>query len=356
MRRSHVLALAFAASLSFAAPAAVAQGPGPSDQDIALARNLGQQGEAAMNAKDYKKAEDLFARAHNLYPAALTLTLGLARAQAAQHRWVEASESYNSLIRTGLPPNASQPFQDAYAAARNEIGPAQQKISNVVITVKDASGADVPYPTVLLDGQAFKTAALGVQAPVDAGQHTVHASADGYSAGDATFSVEEAGNATANVVLQKVAGAQQTPGTTGATTGATPGTTGATTTTTTTTGGDAGATPAPRSKIPMFVAFGVGGVGLVVGVITGVIAMGNHSTLGNECTLPNGMCPASAQSDLDSYHSMATISTIGFIVGAVGAAAGVVLLVTQPKTPAATQSAWVSPYVGAGSVGALGAF
>ena len=353
MRRSLLAALALSASFALASPVFAQQSP--SDQDISLARNLGQQAEAAMGAKDYKKAEDLFARAHNLYPAALTLTLGLARAQAAQHKWVEASESYNALIRTGLPPNPSQPFQDAFAAAQAEIGPAQQKIAQVTVTVKDPSGADVPNPTVTLDGAPFKSAALGVQAPVDPGQHTVHATADGFSPGDANFSVDEAGNATAPVVLQKGAGTTTTtPGTTTTTPGTTTTTPDTTTTTTANTtnpppGGDT--TPHPRSKIPMFVAFGVGGAGLILGAVTGFIAMGKHSDLSNTCA--NGTCPASSQSDVDSYHSMATLSTVGFIVAGVGSAAGVVLLVTQPKNPP-PQSAWVSPYVGLGSVGAVG--
>jgi hypothetical protein len=100
------------------------------------------------------------------------------------------------------------------------------------------------------------------------------------------------------------------------------------------------------------VAFGVGGAGLVVGGITGILAMGKHSTLSGECT---STCPPSAQSDLDSYHTMGTISTVGFIVAGVGAAAGVILLVTQPKTTATT-GLRIVPTVGLGSLGAAGSF
>ena len=103
----------------------------------------------------------------------------------------------------------------------------------------------------------------------------------------------------------------------------------------------------------MFVAFGVGGAGLVLGAVTGFLAMSKHSDLSNSCT--NGNCPATSQSDVDSYHTMALLSTVGFVVAGVGAAAGVVLLVTQPKS-APAQSAWVSPYVGVGTVGAVGRF
>jgi hypothetical protein len=52
---------------------------------------------------------------------------------------------------------------------------------------------------------------------------------------------------------------------------------------------------------------------------------------------------------------MGTISTVGFIVGLVGAGAGVVLLVTAPKAQT-TSAASVSPYIGVGSAGVAGRF
>ena len=48
-----------------------------------------------------------------------------------------------------------------------------------------------------------------------------------------------------------------------------------------------------------------------VGAITGFIALGKHGDLNDKC--PGGTCPASAQSDVDGYKSMGTISTIGFL-------------------------------------------
>jgi hypothetical protein len=98
-------------------------------------------------------------------------------------------------------------------------------------------------------------------------------------------------------------------------------------------------------------AFGVGGVGLGLGVVTGVLAMGKHSTLNGECS--GGSCPPSAQSDLDGYHTMGTLSTVGFIVAGVGAAAGVTLLFVLPKDSSAPAA---GAYVGPGSAGVAGTF
>ena len=111
------------------------------------------------------------------------------------------------------------------------------------------------------------------------------------------------------------------------------------------------------------VAFGVGGAGLIVGAITGFIAMGKHSDLEGKC--PDGKCPADTQSDVDSYKSMGTISTIGFIVGGIGAAAGAVLWFTAPKETAAkaanfatvkTKGVTMTPYVGGTEAGITGRF
>jgi hypothetical protein len=52
----------------------------------------------------------------------------------------------------------------------------------------------------------------------------------------------------------------------------------------------------------------------------------------------------SAQADLDSFHSMRTLSTVGYVVGFVGLAGGVVLWLTAPKSARdSTAHAWVGP-------------
>jgi hypothetical protein len=56
---------------------------------------------------------------------------------------------------------------------------------------------------------------------------------------------------------------------------------------------------------------------------------------------------------------MGTISTVGFIVGGVGVAAGVVLLLTEGSSSKATAtvgSVHVTPDLGAGFIGAHGSF
>jgi hypothetical protein len=78
-----------------------------------------------------------------------------------------------------------------------------------------------------------------------------------------------------------------------------------------------------------------------MGVVTGVAAGSKHSALENECTGNN--CPASAQSDLDGFHSLRTVSTVGYVIGLAALAGGVVLWLTAPKTMEARAAVWVTP-------------
>jgi hypothetical protein len=121
-------------------------------------------------------------------------------------------------------------------------------------------------------------------------------------------------------------------------------------------GADVSTTPSNGSgqRTIGLVAMGVGGAGLAVGAITGFMALGKHSDLQDKC--PNGKCPADVSSDVDSYHSLGTISTIGFIAGGVLAAGGAVLFFTAPKSAPAQTGGFIAPFVGPGSIGAVGRF
>src|SRR5580704_8698956 len=115
--RSAALSTAFALSLGLSiAPQARAQ----SDADRATARSLGQDGQQALDNKDYATAEDRFRRADKMVHAP-TLMLGLARALAAEGKYVEAQEAYNRIVRDGLAPNAPDVFKRALDDAKKEV-------------------------------------------------------------------------------------------------------------------------------------------------------------------------------------------------------------------------------------------
>ena len=335
---ARVLAAVLAASLVSTTPlTAFAQ----SDADKGQARMLGQEGQQALDASDWKTAEDKFRRAYSLYPAP-TLAVGLARALAKNGKVNAAAETYNKLIREGAPPGASEAFKKAIADATAEVGAVNARVAYATITV---SGPETTKVT--LDGVVIPSAALGGKRPVDPGEHVVKATADGYKNAEAKFTVADAGSVESKLTMEKDgAGAvAAVPATASSATPENPQ--------------NPTATPAQAdtgkakggSNTLAFVAFGVGGAGLVVGAITGLLAMGKHSTLATSC--PTGTCGPAQQSDLNSFHTMGTLSTVGFIVAGVGAAAGTVLLLTAPKKEA---TASVTPYIGVGSIGAVGRF
>jgi len=106
-----------------------------------------------------------------------------------------------------------------------------------------------------------------------------------------------------------------------------------------------------------WVGAGVGAVGLGVGAAFGLVALGNKSDLDAVCQAKH--CDVTQQGKIDSLNRNATISTIGFIVGGVGAGITIYGLlnpnVKSERAPA-TGGVTVHPWIGVGSAGLVGSF
>jgi hypothetical protein len=313
-------------SLTLLSRAAVAD---PSAADRATARTLAQEGQQALDAKKFSAAADKFTRADQLVHAP-TLLLGLARAQLGMNKLVEAQESYNRIIREGVAQGSPRSWSKALEDATKEVETITARLPWVTITVLGPTN-----PEVLIDATPIPNASLGVKRPVNPGSHTVKAAAEGFLPAEKTINFAEGQSVAVNLELEQApadaapVAAQQAP-----------------------------ESPAPSGsgrRTAALVAFGVGGAGLVVGGITGVIAMSKHTQLKQACT--DGVCdPTTQGAALDSYHLVGNVSTVGFIVGGVGVAAGAVLLLTQPKESAPPTAATWSPFIGVGSAGVRGKF
>jgi hypothetical protein len=98
------------------------------------------------------------------------------------------------------------------------------------------------------------------------------------------------------------------------------------------------------SEFLVYGAIGVGGIGLTVGIATGLAAGSKHSALQQECQ-SNGDCPLSAQGDLDTFHSLRTWSTIAYGVGAAGLIGGAALWLWLPRGQSTGPAAglWFGP-------------
>lgn len=353
MKTSQLLLATLLLSSTFASTAALAQS---ADADKATARDLAIEGYKALQSKDYAAAVDRFTRADALYHAP-TVILGLARAHVGLGKLVSAQELYSRIAHESLPSNASATMKKAVVDAEKELDALVRRIPSVVINVK---GNDAPRVT--LDGIEVRAAALGVKRPVDPGKHVVAASAAGFVTSEVTVNLAEGKSESVTLEL-KPRQAEPPPPVVAVAPAATP----------------AVPTVAPPPPAPVrphqpepvpnqikenvstqrttgFVMLGVGAAGLLVGSITGGLALGKHSDITKTC--PDGHCPPEQKADLEpkiaSYDTMGTLSTIGCIAGGALAATGAILILTAPKKT--TTQATVTPLVGLGFIGAKGVF
>src|SRR5882724_8008361 len=279
----------------------------PSAGDRATARALAQQGYEALRDKNYVVAADSYTRALAIVHAP-TLLRDLARAQVGLGKLVDAHENYSTIIREGVAADAPQPWVKALADAKAEIGPISSRLSALTITVTGPA-----HPRVTIDGAPIAEASLGVKRPADPGKHEIRAIGAGYYTAKKTVDLKEGETVNVGFELEDAPpdAAPKDEEAAGKVSVAT-------------------VVDPPWRKPVTIGAFALGGAGLVLGGVTGVLAMSKHNKLASDC--PGGVCGPSQKADFDSYHTLGMLSTIGFVAGGVGAGAGVVLLLVRPQT------------------------
>ena len=334
MKPALPLSLTLAALL--AAPAALAQG------DVAAAQGLFDA--AKQLVKDGKVAEACpkFLASYKLDPKPGTL-LNLADCYEKTGQIASAWARY--LEAASLAQRAGQAERESYA--KDHAAALEPKMARLTISAHAAP----PGLQVLRDGEAIDAAILGTALPVDPGQHQIEARAPGKKPWTKTIDVA-AGPVKVSVEIPPLDDAAPEP--------PKPPPPGPGVPPPVPAGVAAPGEHAPaaaRGGFPRkqlgFAAIGVGGAGLLLGAITGGLAIKKHGDLASSCD-KNGVCPGQ-DSAISSYHLMGTLSDVGLIVGGAIAVTGVVLVVTAPKAVAA-KSAWITPVVGPGFVGATGRF
>jgi hypothetical protein len=317
----------------------------PSAADMSAARALGQDGVKLADAGNCAEAIEKLARAEKIFHAPTTLGR-LGECQVQVGKLVEGTENLNRLSRETLAPTAPQAFKDAQEHGRKVLAEAKPRIAKLKIAV--AAPAGVTF-VVKLDGEVVPTANLNTNRPTDPGEHTVEATAQGYKNASAKVRLTDGGLDSVALTLEVDPNAPKVVAVEAPITAPPP----------------PAAAPA-RSRVPAYVALGVGAVGLGVGAITGIIALGKKSDLDSACK--NKVCPSNAQQDtIDSGKTFGTVSTVGFVVGIVGAGVGTYLLLAGGSSSSSTSaasnplrvkigSARVEPAFGTDRVGFVGAF
>ncbi len=231
----------------------------------------------------------------------------------------------------------------------------EKSIPGVVVTAKNAAGADLIFVKVTVDGQPLLSKLTGQATEMDAGPHLFH-----FESADATLDQqvlvrEGVKDQPVSVVLTPAGAA---PAVVPAPAPVSPAVA-------------AEASPSPPATPPAvppeapppaspssplrtvgWVVGGVGAAGLVVGVVSGIIAVSDKSAA--NCT--GDVC----QGSVSGVKSAALASTVGFVAGGALLAGGVGLIVFAPRSSSAptTTGVRVLPMVMAngGQLVAAGSF
>lgn len=327
---------------------AVAWAQQPSAADRTTARRLGTEGVTALRNGDFDTAADRFERANDLVPAPSFQVL-LARARAGQGRLVEAYEIYRTIIRVGVPPDKPEAFKRALADAKQEVKLLEPRLAWVSVNVV---GARPDQVEVTLNGSVIPSAALGAQRPVDPGTLHAQAKGDGFKTAEAEVQLAE-GQHLPTLELKMVELPKPEPLRV-AVNPSQPVMT-----------ADGGEPSWVSQSTLGYIALGLGGAGLAVGSVTGVLAINRRQDLeefqcvwqdGNQCWVDDRQEQDvyAAHDDLETFSTAATVS---FVAGGALALTGLILLVTAPDdSPEAAMTPTLHPFLGLGSIGAVGTF
>jgi hypothetical protein len=335
---------------------------GDESGDTAAARNLAVDGMKLAQTGKCGEAIDKLERAEKLHHSAIVLGK-LGECYVQEGRVVDGTEALRKMLREPLPPQPTPALEKAYERAQSVLDTALPKVAGVTVTVKVPPGADV---TTKLDGRIVPPALLGVERPVDPGDHVVEATAPGYLRSENKFSAGPGDKLTMSLDLEKDPSWKPPEVPLEAAAPAAPS--GAFTTEPSR---EPPAEPPPERHAPnrtaAYVAWGVGAAGLAVGAGFGIVAWTGKKKLDDSC---NGNVCAPDQSDrLDSSKLAGNVATIGLGVGAAGAILGTVFFFTagsgsseQPRPVAAHRKSRAlsdfraRPFIGIGSAGFSGEF
>jgi len=319
------------------APALALAGP-PSAEDREAARKLADKGAELFDAGRYEESINLFRKADEKVHAP-TFVLAIAQAYAKGGKLVEARAHYRKVVDEKLPPSPPASFVEAQATAKRELDELSRRIPTLQIVI---SGPNAGAAKVAVDGAPV--ASIDQPLAQNPGDHRIEVTPSSGEPISRSVTLREGATERVEIALSGPSGGS---------------------------GPDKGSGESKGSIVPAAIGLGVGAVGLGVGAVTGAMALGRVGDIKASCSA-SGVCPKALEGEAGSAGTLADISTVSFIVGGVGVAAGVVLLILRPgggsgeasaKGPGRLMPASRAPVVsdikasfGAGSVWVSGRF
>lgn len=328
---------------------ALAQAPGtaraaePTAAEVKLARELGNAGIDAFEAGDYDVAAEKLDKAYALNPVP-TLGWWSGRAFERTGQLVAASERWRAVVQ--MEAGDSELFQKAIADARKALPEIEKRIPRIEVRIEGAEKDDVQ---VTINGTPVSRAMLDSPIPVDPGRVQLTAKAGERNVVQTAKLAEGERNVVTLRIPVDGASPKPTPVPEPQADPATPKDTSP---------GPAqpedvaGASSGPPALV--WVALGVGVVGVGVGAVTGMLAKSKEDDLNEDC--PEKACEPMFHGDVDSMNRLATTSTIAFIVGGAGFVGAGALWWFGGDEPERGTATRVQPFVGFGSAGVRGAF
>lgn len=235
-----------------------------------------------------------------------------------ESKLIAAKERFTSCAQATCPPLV----QTECAALLAEV---DAMLPSLVITAKDAARRDLRDVRTTLDGRALGDALDGKAVIVDPGPHRLHAERRG-SRPVALDIIVAQGEKNRRVVIEFPAPAPRAPTSPAVSDEAQGG----------------GVSPL------VWIGFGIGGAGLIVGAITGGITLAETSELKEQC--PGNVCTEEQRPDFDRALILSRVSTVALAVGGAGALVGIVglFLPTSDEPDQKRAGAHVTPLVGPG--------
>jgi hypothetical protein len=221
-----------------------------------------------------------------------TIALLHARTLVKLGRLLHASAAYDRGAQAEFAIDAPEAFRRAAAEAREEGAALRARLPRLQITLSAVRSS--PTARVLLDGQPVPRARLGTWIALEPKAHTIEV-----EQGGAIVLREEVVLAEGESRLRVLALPDSQSG--------------------------------ERQRLAGWISLGAGGVGLAVGLGTGLAAVGAHSDAERACA--ERLCaPGSPGArSLQRFYDYRAVSSVAYAAGAVGLGLGTVLLLTAPR-------------------------
>jgi hypothetical protein len=348
--------LSLSLSLSFSVrPALAADPPAPAaSPEVTRAEALFQEGKALLEQGSFAEACDRLAKSDTLDPTISTLGL-LAGCHEQQGLVATAWKEYRATAK-----RAEAAGDSRADFARERAAALEARVPKLVIKAP-ASGAS--SMEILRDLERVPAEALGVDVPVDPGAYEIIARASQRQEFRVTVTLKEGARRVVEVPELRPPGSPPYPGADPAGGAASAGSAAPKPATAAPSGpANAAAASGGRSagQTAAIVAAGAGVLGFGVGLVFGGSALSKNiqsTTIQDSCSPGSDKCKEG--SDLrDSATQAATISTVGFGVGAAGLITSLTLLLLSPDGSSKSarssgagnhligRNVWIAPRIG----------